>query len=208
MLSRRLHLLTACFLLLLLGAAGPGFSAIAQPRVASTNLELLQSLAVGCLGEAVPDSMSTFRLASPAQMPYLRTALVQRWQDAGRTIYVAADTAAIALPLLTYEIESVDVAYARAGRRRVERVVSLALQYALTAADGRLLRDARCRDAHTDTIHRDILPDIESAAHPETQADPPPGGWLRRYAQPAIVVAATVVTAYLFFSLRSDRVDN
>ncbi|NBC16002.1 MAG: hypothetical protein GVY18_01660 [Bacteroidetes bacterium] len=204
---RRSMLAVLC-LALWTGAAGIGMPAAAQTSETPTNLEVLQSLSVGCLAETVPDSMRTLRLDAPEQMAYLRTALVGRWQDTGREIYVAADSATTPLPTLDYAIETVDVTYERGGRRTVERTVTLALHYTLTTADGRLLRDARCRDAHTDTVRRDRLAALESAAHPETQADPPPGGWLRRYAQPAVVAAATVVTVFLFFSLRSDRVDN
>lgn len=192
----------------LIGVAGPTSPAAAQPGEVPTNLEVLQSLAVECLSGAVPDSMLAFRLDAPEQRPYLRTALVRRWQGAGRRMYVTADSASTPLPTLAYDAEAVEVAYARARRRAVERTVTLALQYTLTAADGRLLRDTRCRDTYTDTVPREAMATLESAAHPETQADPPPGGWLRRYAQPAVVAAATVVTAFLFFSLRSDRVDN
>jgi hypothetical protein len=204
---RRSMLAVFCLALWTCGA-GIGTSAAAQASKVPTNLEVLQSLAVGCLIDTVPDSTQTFRLDASEQMPYLRSALVGRWQDAGRRIYVAADSATAPLPTLAYDVETVKVAYARAGRRTVERAVTLALHFTLTAADGRLLRDERCRDTYADTVQRDLLVDLESAAHPETQADPPPGGWLRRYAQPAIVAAATVVTVFLFFSLRSDRVDN
>lgn len=181
--------------------------AAAQPTEAPTNIEALQNLAVACVADAVPDSMQSFRLDAPDRMPYLRSALVDRWQAENRLLYLA-DTTSTDLPTLAYAVETVDVRYARSGRRTVARTVRLALRYSLTAPDGRLLRDTRCQDAYTDTIRRDAIAALEAEAFPETQGEVPPGGWFRRYAQPAIVAAATVVTVYLFFSLRSDRADN
>ena len=187
---------------LLLAVGPPSMSA--QP----SNLEAFQQLAVECLVGAVPDTVRAFRLEAPDEMPYVRTALVARWQNGGRRLYVADTSSAEQFPALEYEIERADVTYARERRRTLRRTVTLALRYTLTTAEGHLLRDARCRDAYTDTVRRDALPTLETTAFPETQADPPPGGWLRRYVQPAVVAAATAVTVYLFFSLRSDRADN
>ncbi len=185
-----------CFVLLL--AAGP---ARAQP----TNLEAYQTLALRCLA-AVPDTVRALRLEAPAQMPYLRTALVNRWRQDGRTLFVPdSSVQVLALPRLRYAVEAAEVAYARAGRRQLQRTVTLALRYTFTAPDGRLLADDRCRDTFTDAIRRTERDALESGAYPETQGAAPPGSWRRRYLEPALLGAATAVTIFLFFNLRSDR---
>ena len=105
-------------------------------------------------------------------------------------------------------IEEARVGYARARRKQLNRTVTLALRYTFAAADGRLLGEARCRETFTDTIRRADRADLESEAFPETQGDAPRAGWMRRYLEPAVLAAATAITVYLFFNLRSDRTDD
>ncbi|MFQ5568088.1 MAG: hypothetical protein ACE5G0_00350 [Rhodothermales bacterium] len=190
----------ACLFLVLTGPAH------AQP----TNLEAYQELAVRCLAE-VPDTAQAFLLDAPEQMPYLRAALSGRWRQEGRALFLA-DTSfqvpGVALPRLQFEIEEARVAYARAPRKQFTRTVTLALSYTMTAPDGRLLRENRCRDVFTDTIRRTDRLTLETEAFPETQGAPPQGSWKRRYLEPAVIAAATAVTIYLFFNLRSERSDD
>jgi len=182
----------------------PLATAFAQP----TNLEAYQTLALRCLAEA-PDTTQAFRLDAPALMPYLRTALAQRWREEGRALFLADSLlSSPAIARLRYEIEEAQVAYARARRKQLVRTVTLALRYTFTAADGRLLRTARCRDTFTDTIRRSDRAALEWEAFPETQGEAPRGGWMRRYLEPAILAVATAVTVYLFFNIRSERTDD
>ncbi len=184
----------------------PPSAAFAQP----TNLEAYQTLALRCLAEA-PDTTQAFRLDAPAQMPYLRTALAQRWRDEGRVLFLADSLQHVSGPAtarLRYEIEEAQVAYARAPRKQLVRTVTLALRYTFTAADGRLLREDRCRDTLTDTIRRSDRAALEWDAFPETQGEAPRGGWIRRHLEPAILAVATAVTVYLFFNIRSERTDD
>ncbi len=188
----------ACLALMPLSAA------FAQP----TNLEAYQRLALRCLAEA-PDTVQAFRLEAPAQMPYLRTALTQRWREEGRVLFLADSLASgPATARLRYEIEQAQVAYARAPGKQLVRTVTLALRYTFTTADGRLLREDRCRDTLTDTIRRSDRAALEWEAFPETLGETPRGGWMRRYLEPAILAVATAVTVYLFFNIRSQRTDD
>ncbi len=188
----------ACLALMPLSAA------LAQP----TNLEAYQRLALRCLAE-VPDTVQAFRLEAPAQMPYLRTALAQRWREEGRVLFLADSlVSGPATARLRYEIEEAQVAYARARRKQLARTVTLALRYTFTATDGRLLREDRCRDTLTDTIRRSDRAALEWEAFPETLGEAPHGGWMRRYLEPAILAVTTAVTIYLFFNIRSQRTDD
>lgn len=172
-------------------------------RAQPTNVEAFQTLAVRCLA-AAPDTTTAFRLTAPAGMPYLRPVLTTRWQDEGRSIFVA-DTLAPALPWLRFEIEEARVAYARAPEKQLARTVTLALRYTFTGPDGRLLDENRCRETFADAIRRDARAGLESAAFPETQGALPRGNWRRRYLEPAALAVVTAVTVYLFFNLRSER---
>lgn len=174
-------------------------------RAQPTNLEALQTLAVRCLAE-VPDTTRALRVEAPAQTPYLRAALVNRWQQENRSIFLPDSSLHTPnLPRLRYTVEAINVAYARAGRKRLQRTVTLALHYTYTAPGGRLLADDRCRETFTDTIRRADQAAVESDAYPETQGATPRGSWRRRYLEPALLAAATAVTVFLFFNLRNDR---
>ena len=176
-------------------------------RAQQTNLALFQEVAVACLA-AAPDTARAFRLDAPAQMPYLRTALVARWQTEARTVFLSDSATTVSLPRLGYAIEEVKVDYRRARGKRIDRAVTLALRYTLTAPDGRLLREERCRDTRADTIHRNDLAQVESTPFPETQASPPEAGWRRRYLEPVVITGATAIGVFLFFSLRSNRTND
>ncbi|GAB5520294.1 MAG: hypothetical protein RhofKO_25450 [Rhodothermales bacterium] len=171
----------------------------AQP----TNLEAFQQVALDCLG-AVPTGEAAFVLEPPGQMPYLRQALVGYWQRQDQTVYLASDSMAQALPRLAYRIEQVAVDYQRAGRKHLDRALTLALAYTYTAADGRLLADARCAEPFSDRIVERDRESLETTAYPETQGNVPQG-WVRRYLEPAVVIGSAALGTYLFFSLRSTR---
>ena len=178
----------------------------ASCRAQATNLSIYQDLAVHCLGD-LPDTLRAFRLDAPDRMPYLRTALLERWGLEGRSLYAPDSTARPGLPLLSFDVEEAAVAYARDRGGRVRRSVVLALRYDLSGADARLLADDRCRETYTDVFDRRALAGLETGAFPETTAPPPPAGWLRRYAQPALLTAATAIGVYLFFTLRSQATE-
>lgn len=176
------------------------FAVRAQP----TNVEVFQQLALQCL-ETVPDTVRAFRLEAPSQMPYLRSALLEQWQDTDYLVFLA-DTLRFNvpddLPLLAYSIRQVGLAYTHQGRKRLRRDVTLDLHYRLTAANGQVLSDQSCTTPYTDTIARNAAKHLSDPAYTETAA-PIPAGWLRRYLEPAVLTAATAVTVYLFFNLRS-----
>ena len=187
-------------------ALAPWAAAFAQP----TNLEAYQTVALRCLA-AAPDTTQVFRLDAPEQMPYLRTALVQRWREEGRVLFLADSLQALSGPAtarLRYEIEEAHVAYDRAPGKQLVRTVTLALRYTFMTADGRLLGEDRCRDTFTDTIRRSDRAALEWDAFPETQGEAPRGSWIRRHLEPAVLAVATAVTVYLFFNIRSDQSDD
>ncbi len=181
---------------------GPA-SLAAQP----TNAALYGHLATRCLSTA-PDTVGAFVLHAPADLPFLATDLAAGWHAAGYTVFLG-DSAVVppGLPRLTYHIDEAHVAYERLRRRQVQRTVTLALRYTLTAADGHLLAAAPCREAATDTLAVAALDAVESPAFPETRGERPPPRWPRRVVEPVVLTAATAVAVFLFFSLRSDRAD-
>ncbi len=171
---------------------------------APTNVEIYQDHAVACL-IAVPDTASAFALQSPGVMTFLETALVSRWTTAGAAVFRADSLLARPLPSLEYNVEAASVTYAAARRRRLARTVSLALQFSWTSSSGQILRSERCAKSGEDFILRREVLTLETPAYPETTGHTPPSGWTRRYLEPIALGAATVLTVFLFFNLRSSR---
>lgn len=169
----------------------------------STNLEAYQVLAVGCLAE-VPGSRSAFRLEAAPAMPYLRQALVQHWKQQGRAVFLADTAAAGDMDRLTYGVDLARVRYEKARRRILRRTVELELSYALVARSGEVLADDRCRRDYSDTLERSAVSGRETPAFSETVGTLPRGGFTRRYLEPAVLAAASALTVFLFFRLRSE----
>ena len=137
--------------------------------------------------------------------------LGRTWREDGRALFLADSAAQRGGPAavrVMYTIEEARVGYERARRKQLARTVTLALRYSVTASNGRLLAEDRCRETFSDTIRRAGRAPLESEAFPETQGTVPRAGWMRRYLEPAVLAAATAITVYLFFNLRSDRSDD
>jgi hypothetical protein len=193
------------FALLLLGLCWGG--APEPVRAQPANLAVYQDLALQCLAGA-PDTVRAFLLDAPAAMPYLRPALAARWQSEARTLFLPDSAAAPpGLPRLAFRVEEAAVTYARAPGRRLRRSVALGLHYTLVDASGRLLAEARCRPTYADEVDRQDVARLQSDAFPETRAALPPAGWVRRTLQPVLLTAATAVTVYLFFTLRTQATE-
>lgn len=194
----------------LVAVASLGLLALATgpARAQDTNLTILQQLARECIGE-LPAEIDSLVLEASDRMPYLRTALVESWQSAGREVYAVGATPpqAAHLPRLAFTVEEASVEYAAVGRPNVSRRVHLALQYTLTEPDGRIVLDERCTRAVSDTIERSAIERVENQTHVETQGDRPPAGVFRRIIEPAVITAATAIGVYLFFTLRSQSAD-
>ncbi len=181
-----------------------GALAVAGPcRAQQTNAQVFGGLALQCLAGA-PGPRDAFAVeADPARAAFLRPVLVGRWQAEGRRPYLP-DSAGAALPRLRYTVDEARVAYRRAGRA-VERRVVLALRYTLSEPDGRLVADQACTRSATDMLRPDEIPMVESAAFPETMGAAPAAGRFRRFVEPAVLTAASALSVYLFFTLRSGN---
>ena len=171
---------------------------------APTNMELYQDHAVNCL-IAVPDTTRALSLESPGVMSFLESALISRWTQQGVDVFRTDSLLSHPLPSLKYDVESARVSYEAVKRRQLERTVSLALQFSWTSRTGQILRSERCAQSSNDLILRRDVARVESPAYPETTASLPAGSWTRRYLEPIALGAATALTVFLFFNLRTSR---
>ncbi len=168
-----------------------------------TNAAIYSDQAISCL-IAVPDTAHTFVLQSPGVMSFLETALVARWTESGRSVYRTDSVLVHPLPALTYDIEEANVSYARARRKRFARSVSLGLRFSWVTRTGQMLRSEHCTRTSDDFILRSEVTTVESPSYSQTVATLPPASWTRRYLEPLALGAATVLTVFLFFNLRSS----
>ena len=192
---------------LLVAMLAPGALTIqaAQAQSTPTNMAVMQQLAIDCLA-AVPAQVDTLHINSHGSVPFILPSVTRALQDNGHVVYMGSDSTSNR-PELSWMVERVDVGYARAKSRAIQRTVRLDLQYMLVAANRNVIGSGPCDRTFTDVILRDELTAIESAAYPETQAEPPKASWLRRYVEPVVLAVATGLAAFLFFNLRSDRAD-
>ena len=169
-----------------------------------TNAEVYQRQAVTCLLE-VPAAAKSFVLRSPSVMPFLESALVTEWGRAGRQVFRTDSLAARPLPALAFSVEHAQTAYESLRWNQLQRKVSFAVRYSFTSELGQILASDQCAREHTDRVRRKDIPSLEAAMYPETVGAPPPPAWTTRYLEPIALGAATVLTVFLFFNLRSSR---
>ena len=183
----------------------------AVARAQATNAEILQEMAVQCVRPlATPYARLSLR-PDPAN-PFLNQAVFNALTEDDKLLYLDSkdrtiDSVAAANEVdasLGFNVERVSIRYARDGRRKVTRNIDLDLSYILVGPDRRILSNQTCSTSHADQIHRSQMDEVENQTIPLTQGVRPSRGWLRRYAEPVVIGAASAVAVYLFFNIRSD----
>ena len=175
-----------------------------------TNLEVLQELALECLDE-VPDSSRQFIVSTSNAPGFIRSELVNYWQNEGYTLFLidsALTTDSPPAPSLSYSIENSSISYERLKKKRVSRSIEQTVHYTFTDPEGILLTESDCTRNFADTVSRSDLDKLESEAYPQTRAPYPSGSWTKKILEPAVLTAATTLGVYLFFTLRSDSNDD
>ncbi len=175
----------------------------AQPA----NTAVFQDLALQCIA-FVHDGADDLIIDTPAaRMPYVRSAIVETLTASDRRVYLA-DSAYTTQPenlhTLAYEIAGTTVDYKRLKKKRAQRSITLNASASLSDANGGLLADKSCTEMAVDTVAIAQLKSLENSAYRETQGPTVHSGFVRRFLQPIMLTAATSLSVYLFFALRSD----
>ncbi|HEX9660399.1 MAG TPA: hypothetical protein VGA18_08860 [Rhodothermales bacterium] len=170
-----------------------------------TNVEVLGSMAVRCLGE-VPGPVDTFQLSPGNRMPYLRPFLTRHWISRGLTVFVG-DSAAVQLgrPIheLRYDPQTASVAYDRTEGDSLVRKVDLSVTHSFISPQGILVDESRCDESVSDVIRAADVERLQLDPWTEARGQPPPvEGW-RSWAEPAVIGTSIAAVVYLFFSVRS-----
>lgn len=190
-------------MLLLATLVAWGACAAPLPAMAQlANRVLFEEMAIDCLGILPETEGRNLILRAPAEMPYVRAALVAAWRADGHAIFLP-DSAKTGVRV-AYAVEEAGIRYERKRRKQLAREARLVLRYDVTDADGRVLADERCERMRADVIARTQRAALESEAWPETQGTPPRRSKVRRLLEPAVTTAAIAIAAWLFFSLRSS----
>lgn len=170
----------------------------AQP----TNREVMVSLVTSCLAPAV-DSSTAISYTYHGSESFIETGIVSSWLSDGRTVSVH-DNDSMENHL---EIHVTDLAvnYTRLSRKSVSRTVTAAVMATLKSSDNEILEAVNCPGSFDDVLDRRKLVSVEDSQLPVTAAPHPSSGIIRKYIQPVIVGAASAVTVYLFFSIRSSN---
>lgn len=193
-------------LLLLAACAAVPLPATAQ----ETHAEMLGRMTGDCL-MPVAASADSFRVTFDEAPAILRTILLSRWLDDGRTVLAdetADDVTSRPAAHLVVSIDEADVALERAGRGMLERAALVAVQYRFTAASGRVLAADTCRSSERDAFDRDRAGALAHNGYSGTSPEIPTTSRFRRIVEPVIVTGAAAIGTYLFFNLRSRRSDN
>ncbi len=177
-----------------------------QAVAQASNMETYEALATACVG-FMEDIEGDLVLDAPAHMPYVRSAIISALQAQGHTVFSADSSAGRPgnLATLRYTIDEARVGYSRLKKKQARREVHLTTTNTLIAADSRLLEHEVCQQQSADTVAIGDIASLESSAYAETRATPPETGFARRYLQPVLLTGATVLTVYLFFTLRSEN---
>ncbi len=165
-----------------------------------------EAMATACM-EFLEDVAGDLVLDAPAHMPYVRGAIVSTLQSQGREVFSADSSIAgrpASLATLRYSIDEAKIEYSRLKKKQALRKIYLTTTNTLTAAGGHLITDKVCQQQVADTVAIKSIASLESSAFSETRASHPEASFARRYLQPATLAGATVLTVYLFFTLRSE----
>lgn len=90
------------------------------------------------------------------------------------------------------------------GNRTIERSVTTALAGKMyQRSTGELHYAGTIRKTTDDFIAKNDIERVEHAQISVTQGSRPPGGFMKKILEPAVVITATAIAIYLFFSVRS-----
>lgn len=178
---------------------------ISAAQTQPTNVEVLGSLAVRCLGE-VPGPIDSFQVSPGNRMPYLRPFLTRHWIERGYTVFVgdsARNSLVRAIHELRYDPQSAAVNYDRFKSDSLVRNIDLTISHSLISPEGMLVDESRCSDTSSDVVRTADVVRLQQDPWEETRGEVPiDRGW-RSWAEPTVIGTSLAVVVYLFFSVRS-----
>lgn len=138
---------------------------------------------------------------------FIHHRFVEALSAAGLTVTGEADETPAGFYRIEMGVERFGMRYASSGRRslfgtrRMTRYAEGSFSFRIAGNDGE--RVVRFSESISNVIPAGKRDEVENQSLPFTQAELPGGSVIERYLGPAVIVAATGVVVYLFFSVRS-----
>lgn len=170
-----------------------------------TNREVMISLVSTCLAPAIEDE-STLSYTYRGSESFVEAGVVAGWLQDGKSVSIfSGGDSQPAVSHLDFSVTDLDVAYERASKHTVGRTVSVVVMGTHRNSDDQILHAIDCPASFEDVLDRNSLSLVEDTELEVTTAEHPSQGVIRKYVQPVIVGAASAVTVYLFFTIRSSN---
>lgn len=192
-----LYFLLVRYLLAFLLTCSLPVLAAAQP----SHAEMLEGLARSCFEDLTELPPSPVVLEVPDEHAYVRTGATQQLRGRNVTVLLP-DSSDAAGSRLRVEVEQSRIRLS--GSDPLQREARLALRIRATDEEGRVLADRSCTHTQQDAIPRMRAEALASSSFAATSPEIPPRRRWTRFLKPALLGAATLTSALLFFSLRSN----
>lgn len=176
---------------------------IIRSGVATLTMEIMKKSDVG----TEKNLLVEFRTSDTSGV--IRNALLETLKGMKYNVFLSSSTAKREGASLDIGPVETRVHYGRAfresflGKRKTARTIEVAVTANIRNAGDEVLFAGSVSRAFSDTIHVGDLPDLETPSIPLTQGEPPEGGFFDTVLEPFIIIGASAIAVYLFFTVRS-----
>lgn len=174
-----------------------------QTEFASVATELLQKSGVGLERNLV------LNVRSPDTCWLARNTIAEVLKKMNYSVYFSAPGGEAGGASIDIGIVETKVQYGKTfregflGKRKTERTISTIVSASVRSAQNEILFAGDVSRASKDTVNVSDVSDLENPSLSFTHGDPPDAGFLDEVLEPIIIVGASAVVVYLFFTVRS-----
>jgi hypothetical protein len=203
------------FLFLIVGLSTGGYAGESTDLPPKTNLEIfhgqLDSLASELVGKAnlSRERNLSLNVRSSDSSMVARNMISEAFKRLGHNVFFATDGDRSEGATIDLAFVETAVRYGRAfrenilGERKAERTISTVISANVRSLLAEVLFAGNLSRTSRDTISVSDIPDLENSSVPFTHGEAPEGGVFDNILAPAIILGASAVVIYLFFTVRS-----
>jgi hypothetical protein len=183
-----------------------------QPK---TNLEVIQGVVSDLANELVEKcTLSSeqgvlVRFRNPDSSWVMTDAFLQSLKRKNHRVYLSSSTPEGKTQTLDVALFDAAVEYGRAfresflGKRKSERTVVARISANVRSENDEVLFAGGLTRTFRDTVYVRDISDLETPSLPITHGAEPRGGFIDEFFEPVIIIGASAVAVYLFFTVRS-----
>jgi hypothetical protein len=174
-----------------------------QTELASLATELLQKSGVGL------ERNLAVSVRSPDTSWVARNTIVEALKKQSYSVYLSSPDSESRGAAIDIGIVETKVRYGNTfresflGKRKTERTISIIVSANVRSAQHEVLFAGAVSRAYKDTVNVSDVPELENASIHFTHGEPPGAGFFEEVLEPIIIVGASAVVVYLFFTVRS-----